>query len=302
MKANKLFHLFLITALMLNFKVLNAQDTLAISQMPVDTSWKTKAEFGVNVNQGSFSSNWTNGGVNSIALGLLFNGLAAYDKGNHTWRNDMQTQFGIVSTEALGRRKNIDRIFLDSKYGYKFSPKWSFIGNVNFQTQFARGYIYENQTDGSILAKKQSAFMSPGYLTESIGFEYKPVDYFFITFAPGALRQTFVTDTTLYVNTPDQLNFGVPIHRKVRSEMALMQVVANFDKNIAKDVNLKFRYQGFANIRTLDAIDHRLDASITAKVNKYVNVNLGMIAIFDKDQDASVQFAQSLALGFLYTF
>lgn len=302
MKANKLFSFLLISAILLNIKVLYAQDSLVVSPIPIDTSWKTKAEFGVNVNQGSFSSNWTNGGVNSIALGLLFNGVAAYEKGKHTWRNDLQTQFGIVSTEALGRRKNIDRIFVDSKYGYKFTPKWSFIGNINFQTQFARGYNYETQTDGSILSKKQSAFMAPGYLTESIGFEYTPVDYFFITFAPGALRQTFVTDTTLYVNTPDQLNYGVPIHKKVRSEMALMQVVANFDKNIAKDVNLKFRYQGFANIRTLDAIDHRLDASITAKVNKYVNVNLGMIAIFDKDQASSVQFAQSLALGFLYTF
>jgi len=302
MKANKLFSFLLISAILLNIKVLYAQDSLVVSPIPIDTSWKTKAEFGVNVNQGSFSSNWTNGGVNSIALGLLFNGVAAYEKGKHTWRNDLQSQFGIVSTEALGRRKNIDRIFVDSKYGYKFTPKWSFIGNINFQTQFAKGYHYETQTDGSILSKKQSAFMAPGYLTESIGFEYKPVDYFFITFAPGALRQTFVTDTTLYINTPDQLNYGVPIHKKVRSEMALMQVVANFDKNIAKDVNLKFRYQGFANIRTLDAIDHRLDASITAKVNKYVNVNLGMIAIFDKDQAASVQFAQSLALGFLYTF
>lgn len=280
-----------------------AQDsTPTVAPAPVDTSWKKKAEFGVNVNQGSFSSNWTNGGVNSIALGLLFNGLAAYEKGKHTWRNDFQSQFGIVSTENLGRRKNIDRIFFDSKYGYKISSKWSFIGNVNFQTQFARGYLYQEQTDGSILAKKQSGFFAPAYLTESIGFEYKPVDYFFVTFAPGALRQTFVSDTTLYVNTPNQLNYGVPIHKKMRSEMALMQVVANFNKDIAKDVNLKFRYQGFANIRTLDAIDHRLDASISAKVNKFVNVNLGMIAVFDKDQSSSVQFAQSLALGFLYAF
>lgn len=302
MKASRFYSLLFFTAILLNFNTSIAQDSLVVNVAPVDTSWKTKAEFGVNINQGSFSSNWTNGGVNSIALGLLFNGLAAYEKGKSTWRNDLQTQFGVVSTDELGKRKNIDRIFLDSKYGYKFSSKWSFIANVNFQTQFAKGYLYETTPDGSVVSKKQSAFLSPGYLTESIGFEYKPVDYFFITFAPGALRQTFVSDTSLYVNTPDQLNYGVPIHKKVRSEMALMQVVANFNKDIAKDVNLKFRYQGFANIRTLDAVDHRLDASITAKVNKFVNVNLGMIAIFDKDQSSSIQFAQSLALGFLYTF
>jgi hypothetical protein len=41
---------------------------------------------------------------------------------------------------------------------------------------------------------------------------------------------------------------------------------------------------------------------LTAKVNKYINVNLGAILIYDKDQGDKLQIAQSLALGFVYTF
>ena len=66
-------------------------------------------------------------------------------------------------------------------------------------------------------------------------------------------------------------------------------------------VNLRFRYQLFANYRNLRAIDNRLDAMLTAKLNKNWNVNLGLIMIYDEDQSTKIQLAQSLAIGFLYT-
>ncbi len=81
-----------------------------------------------------------------------------------------------------------------------------------------------------------------------------------------------------------------------------MQLVANFDKEVAQNLNLKFRYLLFANYKNLGAIDHRLDANLTAKINKYWNVNLGAIMIYDQDQSLDVQLAQSLSIGFLYIF
>jgi len=81
-----------------------------------------------------------------------------------------------------------------------------------------------------------------------------------------------------------------------------MQIVANFDKDIAKNVNLKCRYLMYANYKKLGAIDNRLDAMLTAKINQYWNANLGVIAIYDQDQSTDIQFAQSMSIGFLYTF
>jgi hypothetical protein len=69
-------------------------------------------------------------------------------------------------------------------------------------------------------------------------------------------------------------------------------------------VNLKWRYVMFANYETLEAktIDHRLDLNLTAKVNKFVNVSLGGILLYDFDQDSGVQLSQAFSLGVLYTF
>ncbi len=266
-----------------------------------DTAWK-KIEFGANLNQGSFSSNWTGGGVNSVALGVFFNALNEKKKGKDSWRNDFQSQYGIVRNKGQQSRKSVDRIFFDTKYNRELSEKWSLFANLNFLSQFAAGYEYNTNPDSINYKKKVSGLFSPAYVTEAIGIEFRPAPYFFIDFAPGALRQTIVIDRDLYVNTPDQKNYGVPIGKRVRTEAALIQLVANFDKDLAKDINLKFRYLMFSSFRHPLEIDNRLDAQLTAKINKYVNVNLGAIVVYDKDQSTRIQFAQSLNIGFLFSF
>ena len=270
-------------------------------KVPGDTAWK-KIEFGANLNQGSFSSNWTGGGVNSVALGLFFNALNEKIKGKNAWRNDFQSQYGIVRNKGQQSRKNVDRIFFDTKYNRSIGSKWSLFANVNFLSQFGDGYNYSAAPDSTDAKKKVSGIFSPAYVTEAIGIEFRPASYFFIDFAPGALRQTIVLDKNLYVNTPDQNNYGVPIGKSFRTEAALIQIVANFDKDIAKDVNLKFRYLMFSSFKRPGNIDNRLDAMLTAKINKYVNVNLGAIMVYDDDQSNKVQFAQALSIGFLYSF
>lgn len=266
----------------------------------VDTSWKKKIEFGANLNQGSFSSNWTGGAVSSVAFGVFTNALITYEKDKNSWRNDFQAQYGIVRNKGQESRKSVDRLFFDTKYGRQLSPHWSFIINGNLLTQFTAGYEYDKSPSGELARNRVSGLFSPAYVTEALGIEYKPVEYFFITFSPGAIRQTIVTDLNLYKTFPK--NYGVSIGKRVRNELALLQLVVNFNKDIAKNVNLKFRYLMFANYQNLRSIDNRLDAMLTAKINKYWNVNLGAIMIYDDDQSTQIQLAQSLSIGFLYTF
>ncbi|GLU55031.1 DUF3078 domain-containing protein [Dyadobacter frigoris] len=273
-----------------------------------DTTWK-KVEFGVNLTQGSFSSNWTGGGVSSIALGALFNALSEKKTGKHSWRNDFQSQYGIVKNKSQGSRKNLDRIFFDTKYNYELTKEWSLFANFNLLSQFANGYTYSSSThpDSINFPTKVSGLFAPAYLTEAIGIEYRPAPYFFIDLAPGAVRQTIVSDKNLYLNIPG--NYGVKIGKRFHNEVGIVQLVANFDKEVVKDINLKFRYQLFTAYNKNQVTDkrefkndHRLDAMVTAKIAKYFNVNLGAIVIYNKSQVDDIQFAQGLSIGFLYTF
>ena len=60
----------------------------------------------------------------------------------------------------------------------------------------------------------------------------------------------------------------------------------------------------FMDYRTieLNRIDHRLDLKLTAKVNEFINVSFGGIAMYFHDQDQDVQISQALSLGVAYAF
>lgn len=258
------------------------------------TYWRRSLAAGANVNQAAFSSNWKAGGVNSIALGLFVNAKANYLKERISWDNTTELQYGLIKNANQDMRKSLDRIFLDSKLGYKLSGHWNMFLSGNFITQFAPGYKYvENGTDTLI-----SNFMAPGFLTFAVGFEYKPVPWFSLRLSPFAPRFTFLTDDAVAVNE----RYGVPLGKTVRTEWLAAMIQADLEKDIATNLNLKVNYQVYANYETLafNTIDHRLSTTITAKVNRFISVNLTGIMLYDQDQDTDVQFSQALALGILY--
>lgn len=259
--------------------------------------WKTNLSFGINLNQAAFSDNWSSGGVNSIALGSLLSYKAEYDKSGKNFTSVVELKYGKLKNEGQLERKTNDRIFFDNKAAMALSKNWSFFASVSFESQFDLGYSYGKDSQGIETRKVISKFMAPGYLTESVGFEYKPRKYFSLRLGTGTARQTFLLDTTLYKNNPK--NFGVPIGKKFRNELAF-QAVANFDKDIMENLNLKSRYLLFAAYEKLTGIDQRLDVTLTAKINKLINVSVGATGLYDDDFSGDIQYSQSLALGILF--
>ena len=142
--------------------------------------------------------------------------------------------------------------------------------------------------------------MSPGYLTESIGFEYKPTKFFDLRLGTGSARQTFVLDTTIYHNQP--ANYGVTPGHTFLNQLAF-QAVAIFDKNIATNMHLNARYALFIPYaRIPEFITHRLDMVLTANVNRLIAVTINGTALYDKNTSDRIQGSESLALGVIYKF
>jgi len=261
--------------------------------------WRNWTSFGINMNQASFSDNWSGGGVNSIAIGTLFNYKTDYTKGDKNYVSELILQYGKLKNRGQLQRKTNDRIFWDNKVALKLSKSWYFFGSLNFESQFDRGYSYSKTKGGDEIQTLISRFMSPGYLTESMGFEYKPGKSFSLRIGTGTARQTFVLDRDIYKT--NSKNFGVEPGKRMRNELAF-QLVSNFEKDIAENLHLKSRYSMFANYEELSNIDSRLDVTLTAKVNRLVNVTLTGIGIYDDDSSDKIQASQALSLGLLYKF
>lgn len=271
-----------------------AQET--ISTEPDTTYWNRGFSAGFNLNQSTFSGNWRGGGVNSFASDVIVTGTANYERDKITFDNDMELQYGLVNQEGRDTRKSNDRIFLDSKIGYKINDHWRAYSSGNFTTQFTDGYDYDDDDNRTLT----SGFLSPAYLTGSLGFEYKPINEFSLRIGPLSPRLTFMRDNTIIENVPG--NYGVPAGSTVRTEWLAFQLYANLDLDVTDDFNIRSRYQMFANYETLslENINHRLDITLMASITRVINVTFRTINVYDIDQDPGIQYSTGIALGVLF--
>lgn len=263
--------------------------------------WHKSLIFGLNFSQSAFSNNYSAGGVNAIALGSNFDYKAEYNKLPIDYTTELNLIYGISKNKGQGSRKTNDRIFLDNKISSQLSKHWSFFGSLTFESQFDKGFNYTNP-DGTNAQSPYliSNFMSPGYLTESLGFEYKPVKYFDLRIGTGTARQTFVLDKTIHLN--QSTNYGVPVGHTILNELAF-QAVAAIDKDLMKNLHINVRYALFVPYqKPLAYISHRIDATLVAKVNKLIAVTVNGTFLYDKNTSLYVQGTEGMALGVVYKF
>lgn len=271
--------------------------------------WKPKnSQFGINFSQASFN-NWQGGGINSWSIGALYNKRSEFYKNKGAFIGDVQLQLGTVNNMGQRPAKSIDRLFMEAKYSHKINPRINWFGTINFLTQFANGVVYENDGQPTEQKRTISGFLAPGYLSEGFGLEYKPVSYFVIQLGGATVRQTFVLNNSVFRDFTEfnktEEAYGVADGKRVLTEIGF-QVIAALDKDVVKNVNLKCRYQAFQaysakkGLPNTNTIDHNLNLITTAKVNRYLNVNFTLLAIYDKDQIDKFQISQAFAAGLLF--
>ncbi len=282
----------------------NFKDTIAVKR---DTSyWQRSFSGGVNFNQASFS-NWSGGGVNSIAVGGVVAARALYEKGKASWDNTADLQLGYV-TQLGNTRKAADQIILISVLGRQIAPKWDLFISGTFNTFFATGYRYD-KLPAEQTRLKVSNFFAPAQFTLAAGIAYKPNDWFALRISPLAPRFTFLADQGVRVRelangtfVPDatQKVYGVEPGKSSRSEWLAFQLQAALNRNLTENISLNARYQLFTQYAQLDNINHRIDLLVTAKISRYLNTTFGLIALYNKDFSSELQIQQTLAVGLSY--
>lgn len=297
LKKTLLLSMFSLCVMLLCSHSLQAQ----IVKPDTTSNWKKRFMFNASFNQASFSSNWKAGGINSVGLNGALNYKANYAKDKITWDNEIDFLYGFVNNSGQGFRKTLDRMFFDTKVGYKISDNWDLFTSLNFLSQFTEGYRYNDDDTQDLI----SDIFAPAFITSAWGLQYQPAPYFKVRIAPFAPRVTILSDNNGRFDAVDPVSpYGVLLGETTRFEWLAFQATADFDKDIAKNLNLKWRYMLFANYETLEGktIDHRLDLMLTAQVNRFISVGLGGILIYDFDQDDEVQLSQNFNFGFRYTF
>lgn len=201
----------------------------------------------------NYYQNWSATGISQFAFIATFNGDYKYSNDIYVWDNiadlalglywqDLdgdETQKGINRFESL--RKNDDKIDLTSTFSMRLKKAWNVNFIANMKSQFFDGYTY-TATDESLI----SAFMSPGYLTTSLGFEHKRDNWnVALSFLTG--KTTFVLDERV-INEGQY--YGVDCANGKHVYFGLGSYVKfYYKKDIAKNLNLYTRIELFYDYR-----------------------------------------------------
>lgn len=246
--------------------------------------WTKSTQLGANLSGSAFSQNWQGGGINNLVVGGVFGHRADFTKGKGVWSNDLQIQVGSLTNYTKDKpkevRKNLDRLFFETKFAKKISPKLNWFASVNLLSQLLKGFDFADTKKPLV-----STLFAPAFLSEGVGIEYKPSKHMVLSFGGATLRQTIVASDKLKsssVYAGKSEIFGVPRAKNVKNQGGF-QLVAAYDKNISSMVNLKWRWQVFTPYQ-FNEFDHNLNAIATIKVNKYINLNAAVIGIYDRSQ------------------
>jgi len=244
--------------------------------------WTKKWTLSLNGSQASYS-NWSQGNNNSVAAtgGNMFN--ATYKRDRYSYDMLLNLRYGQTKINGTDIRKTDDLIHFKNRINHLLhATQYTAYLEVDFRTQFDAGYD-KNRV-------YISDFMSPGYLQETAGLGYKPVD--FIQLQSGfTLKQTFVADTL------HSSRYGVTAGKNFRSEGGF-SMGASFKKNIAKNLVLNSNVQTFTNFfQSVDHTDVMFNNELTGKINSFMNTNIQFALMYDRDFNKQIQVKQVLAVG-----
>ena len=241
--------------------------------------WTTSLKTQINVGQTGLT-NWAAGGDNTFSLAAFIDGNANWKKNDMFWNNRLQLDYGFLyaSSKPL-LQKNTDRIYLESKWGYKTESmkNFYFSANYDFKSQFSSGYDYK--TPGSVEGLTGSALrdawrearvlksnlLAPAYTNLALGIDYTPAKWFALNFAPLTGGFVIVKDAEL------RSSYSMDLSEKTKS---LETKFASYNPDTASDADKK-EYEAYQTSLT-DGTAYRpakFEFGAQLKMDAKVNIN-----------------------------
>lgn len=197
-----------------------AKEMMAAPQAEVKVEkpkyWSSSLKTQINVGQTGLS-NWAKGGDNTVSMNAFIDGNANWKKNEMFWNNRLQLDYGFLyaSSKPILQKSN-DRIYLESKWGYKTEKmkNFYFSANYDFKSQFNTGYDYKTpasliddngvELEGGALRQAwrdarvlKSGFLAPAYTNLALGIDWKPANWLSVNFAPVTGGFVIVRDAEL---------------------------------------------------------------------------------------------------------
>lgn len=278
-----------ISELLEDEKDISIQDISKIDETVIvaDTleGWDANWDGGLNGAQAAYN-NWSQGGTNTISVSASTVFDLKYRKDRFAYALGTNFKYGKARIQEEGTRKTDDRIAINNKFSYLFNnERWSAFANVNFSTQFDKGFDYSSEQDSLI-----SKFFAPAYFTQVAGLAYTPTEYFSAQ-AGMAMKETIIGDTAL------SGRYGLAPGEKFRFEPGYSTALF-FEKELFSNISLVSSVETFTNLQTdISSTDVHFSNELVGEINDFMDMSFQYVVVYDEDFSKKVQVKQVLSAG-----
>lgn len=217
--------------------------------------WATSTTPALTVNEKLYN-NWSAAGNSLLSFIFGFDGTYKYTHPHYVVDNVFKLGLGIDMQDLDGnrqlesQRKSEDKIDLTTTYSRKIYSWMNVNVSINLKSQFAPGYTYSGP--GNDEKKVVSKFLSPGYLTTSVGYEYKTNDW------NGSI--SFLSGKTTIVRSEEVIRAGQLYGIDTTDGKRMYHAIGSyfkfyFKKDIFKDFNLYTKLELFYDYNKPDLVN-----------------------------------------------
>ena len=238
----------------------------------VETPWKLEGNGNLGFTQ-TYLQNWKKGGQSAISLLTVLKGSAIYEQNKVKWENNAEIRNGWIQTGGEGEKiqKNDDKFEITSRFGLSAFKKWYYSAELDFETQFFRGYNYPDRTTPI------SGFLSPARTLLKIGMDYKPNKNLSVFISPLTAKLISVRDTAII----DQTKFGVDENKKRFWEPGLNADI-KLKKKISPDITYETKYKMFINYTApFKKFDINWENQVTMQLTERINMQMMLHLLYD---------------------
>ncbi|MBU1010902.1 MAG: DUF3078 domain-containing protein [Bacteroidetes bacterium] len=297
-------------------------DTVPVQAADTLRYWKDNLKLNLHFSQNTYS-NWSVGGENAISgkAGIDYKGR--YHKKRISFESGSKLAFGLVGYGLKHIEKTDDRLETSLSLSHKAIRDWTYTTLISFKSQFSASYKYPN--DSTVV----SDFLAPGYVSASLGMNFRPSDDFEVFISPASGKFTIVTNQELANKgafgvekaTYDSTGVMVTEGENVLCEFGV-NVLTKYSTDITDQVDLSTAINLYNNYLDSDKsnrwnIDVEWETNINFSINKYLQTVLFLHLKYDHNtkipqyeiidgskvligEGPRLQFKESLGFGLMY--
>ncbi len=251
--------------------------------------WRYTLVTGADVDQISFS-NWAAGGESAIAASVMLNSTLRFISPTWEMRHKLRIAYGRTKDGSQPSAVTLNQFFFESVYTLTLGWETNPFVSMDISTQLGPGYDYSQNPPIQI-----SDFLDPSYLTQSMGLAYGVSGAFNTRIGIG-VNEVYARRFLSYANMP-----------AIRAAKALtirtgIESVSSIHVKCGNNLVLNSDLRLFSAFDRLAVWDVRFDNTLTASVDKFVNVNVNLLAVYQKALSARTQIREGFNLGIVYKF